>query len=77
MWLVGRHILFVSTHPPDQLIQLVHLEDVQVAESFWQIFSRAVTASSILDELQLLGLRLVSRAFAFHLGWFQVYHCHL
>ena len=66
MWLVSTSKV-VFTHPPDQLFQLVHLEEMQVAESLRQIFSRALTTWGKLDELQPLSLCLVISTFALHL----------
>lgn len=70
MWWTEKYYTskVVSTHPLDQLFQLVHLQDVQVADSWRQISSQAVTTWSVLDELQLLKFWLLSGTFAFHLA---------
>ena len=70
MWWTEKYYTskVVSTHPLDQLFQLVHLQDVQVANSLRQISSQAVTTWSVLDELQLLKFWLLSGTFAFHLA---------
>ena len=70
MWWTEKYYTpkVVSTHPLDQLFQLVHLQDVQVAESLRQISSQAVTTWSILDVIQLLKLCLLSSTFGFHLA---------